>query len=604
MKKLFFYILFAVTAVTTTATAQEEMRLLRFPATNGSDIVFMYAGDLYRVPIEGGDAVRLTSHVGVEMFPRLSPDGRTIAFTGQYDGNTEVYSMPITGGEPVRLTYTATNQRDDLGDRMGPNNITIGWTPDGKHILYRNRRGSDFTGQLWLAGRDGGLPTQIPLPEGGFASYSPDGRRLAYNRVMREFRTWKYYEGGMADDVWIYDPQAATVTNITNSRSQDIFPMWVGDVIFFASDRDRRMNIFAYDTRTGATDKVTHFDEFDVKFPSAWGNWIVFENGGYIYKMDAAERVPRKVTVRLAADNVYARNTIKDGDRYVRAVSASPDGARVAVTTRGEVFDTPATRGVTRNITRTPGAHEREAAWSPDGQHIAYISDRTGETEIWLQAANGGEPVQYTRGNDTYISSFEWSPDSRTIAFTDRRNRLRLLDVATRAVTTVIEDPAGVPRGVAFSPDSRWLAYTRVALNRFNIVYVYDIAARREYPVTDRWYSSSSPMFSTDGRYLFFSSARDFNPVYGQTEWNHTYSNMTGLYAVLLRAEDSSPFIVRDPQVNAPSSRATRDEAEGAVRIDTEGLSDRIVRIPVQGSTPVYATGAKVWYTGGGRGSL
>ncbi|MCL2562312.1 MAG: PDZ domain-containing protein [Rikenellaceae bacterium] len=607
MKKLFFYILFlvAATAANNTATAQEEMRLLRFPTTNGSDIVFMYAGDLYRVPIEGGDAVRLTSHVGVEMFPRLSPDGRTIAFTGQYDGNTEIYSMPVTGGEPVRLTYTATNSRDDLGDRMGPNNITIGWTPDGRHVLYRNRIGTGFTGQLWLASRDGGLSTQVPLPEGGFASYSPDGRRLAYNRVMREFRTWKYYEGGMADDVWIYDPQAATVTNITNHRSQNIFPMWVGDVIFFASDRDRRMNIFAYDTRTGATEKVTHFEEFDVKFPSSWGNWIVFENGGYIYKMDARERTPRKVTVRLAADNVYARNTIKDGAQYVRTVSASPDGARVAVTTRGEVFDVPVTRGVTRNITRTPGAHEREAAWSPDGRHIAYISDRTGETEIWLQAADGGEPVQYTRGNDTYISSFEWSPDSRTIVFTDRRNRLRLLDIASRAVTTVIEDPAGVPRGATFSPDSRWLAYTRVAPNRFNIVYVYDIAARREYPVTDRWYSSSSPVFSTDGRYLFFSSARDFNPVYGQTEWNHTYSNMTGLYAALLRAEDSSPFIVRDPQVNAP--RAARDEAAGgAVRIDTEGLNDRIIRIPVQGSTPIYATGAKVWYAaggGGGRGS-
>ncbi|MDR0273581.1 MAG: hypothetical protein LBI27_09730 [Clostridiales bacterium] len=242
--------------------------MLRFPSTNGSEIVFSYAGDLYKVAMTGGVAKRLTSHVGYEMFPRYSPDGKTIAFTGQYDGNTEVFTIPADGGEPLRLTYTATNARDDLGDRMGPNNIVMGWTVDGQQVVYRNRIGSGFEGRLYLVSKEGGLSDVIPLPEGGFCSYSPDGKKLAYNRVMREFRTWKYYRGGMADDVWIYDAEKKTVENITNNDAQDIFPMWVGEEIYFASDRDRTMNIFVYNTRTKETAKVTNFSDYDVKFPS------------------------------------------------------------------------------------------------------------------------------------------------------------------------------------------------------------------------------------------------------------------------------------------------------------------------------------------------
>ena len=235
MNKKLLLSLFALVGVSVCLSAAGEARLLRFPATNGNEIVFSYAGDLYRVPVTGGEAQRLTSHVGYEMFPRFSPDGKTIAFTGQYDGNTEVYTIPAAGGEPQRLTYTATNSRDDLGDRMGPNNIVMTWTPDGKQIIYRNRISDGFAGKLYSVNQEGGMPEIIPLPEGGFCSYSPDGKRLAYNRTMREFRTWKYYKGGMADDVWIYDPAKKSVENITNNVAQDIFPMWIGDDIFFLS---------------------------------------------------------------------------------------------------------------------------------------------------------------------------------------------------------------------------------------------------------------------------------------------------------------------------------------------------------------------------------
>lgn len=611
LKKVLVLLIFFV-SVPKMGFAAEEARLLRFPTTNGSEIVFSYAGDLYKVSAAGGEAQRLTSHVGYEMFARFSPDGKTIAFTGQYDGNTEVFTIPSTGGEPLRITYTATNSRDDIGDRMGPNNIVMGWSPDGKNIVYRNRISDGFSGKLYTVSSEGGLSEVIPLPEGGFCSYSPDGKRLAYNRVMREFRTWKYYEGGMADDIWIYDPQAKSVVNITENKAQDIMPMWIGDEIFFISDRDRTMNIFVYNTKTKQTSKVTNFTEYDVKFPSANGNTIVFENGGYIYKMDATEKKPVKVNITLTSDNIFSRSTIKNGADYITNASLSPGGERLVITARGEVFNLPADKGVTKNITRSPGAHDRNAQWSPDGKYIAYISDATGETELYMQPAEGGEAIQLTKNNDTYIRSFGWSPDATMIVYTDRANRINLLQVATKQITTVLQDPITEIRGVNFSPDSKWLTYTRPAENDFSIVYVYDIANKKEYPVTDKWYDSNSPVFSTDGKYLVFTSDRDFNPTYGSLEWNHVYNNMGGIYLALLANDTPSPFIEKDAELKAAKKDEpqkpgdAKKEADKStavtVKIDTDGLINRIVALPLNGGRygNLYSDGTKVYYWNNG----
>ena len=614
MKKKFLLFSMLYVAFTTMTAKAEEARLLRFPSTNGSEIVFSYAGDLFKVSANGGEAKRLTSHVGYEMFSRFSPDGKLIAFTGQYDGNTEVYTVPSDGGEPLRLTYTATNARDDLGDRMGPNNIVMCWTADGKSVVYRNRTGSGFIGNLKLVDKEGGLSETIPLPEGGFCSYSPDGKKLAYNRVMREFRTWKYYKGGMADDIWIYDADKKSVENITNNDAQDIFPMWVGDEIYFSSDRDRTMNIFVYNTKTKETSKVTNFTDFDVKFPSTNGKMIVFEKGGYIFKLDPSTKNVSKVSISLASDNIYARSEIKDGGKYLSAASLSPDGKRVTVTARGEIFNLPAEQGVTKNITRTPGAHERSATWSPDGKHIAYISDATGETELYMQSAEGGEAIALTKNNDTYIRNFEWSPNSDYIVYTDRKNRVVLLNVLNKNKTIIIQDPIGTPSGVSFSPDNKWLTYTRFASNEFSIVYVYNLADKKEYAVTDRWYNSGSPVFSTDGKYLIFSSSRDFNPIYGAKEWNHIYRYEGSIYLTLLKKETPSPFLQKDDgnevkkaEVKVEEGKKKEDDKKTDkpavdVVIDIEGLSDRIVNIPVsQGNYGgLYSDGKKVYYSRGG----
>ncbi|GAB6010173.1 S41 family peptidase [Dysgonomonas reticulitermitis] len=595
MRKLILFLFFILFLL---AAKAQEARLLRFPSTNGSEIVFSYAGDLYKVPFNGGEAKRLTSHIGYEMFPKFSPDGKTIAFTGQYDGNTEVYTVPSAGGEPLRVTYTATNARDDIGDRMGPNNIVMGWTPDGKDIVYRNRIGSGFTGRLYLVNNEGGLSNGLPLPEGGFCSYSPDGKKLAYNRVMREFRTWKYYKGGMADDIWIYDPSAKSVQNITNNDAQDIMPMWIGDDIYFISDRDRTMNIFVYNTKTRQTSKVTDFTEYDVKFPSYHGNIIVFENGGYIYKLDVTNKQPVKINITLASDNIYARSEVKDGGKYITGASLSSDGERLVVTTRGEVFNIPTDKGVTKNITRSPGAHDRDAEWSPDGKSIAYISDATGETELYLQDAVGSDPVQLTKNNDTYIRSFVWSPDSKSIVYTDRNNRINLLDVSSKQKTVLLQDPAGEPRGVIFSPDSKWLTYSRMESNDFNVVYIFNIAAKKEYAVTDKWYESYSSTFSKDGKYLVFSSARNFNPVYGSKEWNHIYQNSNGIYLALLSKDTPSPFLEKDAVVNEKKPAEKKDSVV-TVKIDFDGIANRIVKLPVPAGSyrNFYMDGNKVYYS-------
>ena len=600
MKKIFlFFVLGGLLALGGfqgySQNAGGEARLLRFPSTNGREVVFSYAGDLFTAPLSGGEARRLTSHVGYEMFARYSPDGKTVAFTGEYDGNREVYIIPAEGGEPVRLTYTATNSRDDLGDRMGPNNIVMGWTPDGKYVIFRNRTGDGFDGRLWRVSVKGGMPEMLPLPEGGFCSYSPDGKKLAYNRVMREFRTWKYYRGGMADEVWVYDGKG--VSKITDNPAQDIFPMWVGDEIYFASDRDMTMNIFVYDTKTKATSKVTDFSDYDVKFPSTNGKLVVFEKGGYLYKLDPSTKVAEQIHIKLSSDLVYARaERMNVGRKGRNSYSLSPDGKRLAVTARGELFDVPVGKGISRNISKSPNSNDRSADWSPDGKYIAFVGDATGETEVYLyDVAKGGEPEQITKDNDTYIRSLQWSPDSKHILYTDRKNRIVEVDPFAKTKRTVMENPGQEFYGVNYSPDSKWIAYTKPAKNQLSVAYVYNLASKKEYPVTTSWNNSRNPVFSSDGKYLLYTADNDLHPVYSQIEWNYAYTDMRAVYMVMLAKDTPSPLLETDSESSASDYKAEGKEgAKGKdevkkddkgpkaadVKIDPEGLVERTIKLP------------------------
>ena len=617
-----------------------ETRLLRFPAIHGNQIVFTYAGDLYTVPAAGGVARRLTSDVGFEMFARFSPDGKWIAFTGQYDGNTEVYLMPAQGGVPKRLTWTATLARDDVSDRMGPNNLVMGWKDD-THVLFRSRRTewNDFLGKLYLVDINGGPIEELPFPRGGFASYSPDGSQLAYNRVFREFRTWKRYRGGMADDVWLYDFKTKATTNLTNNPALDIIPMWKGSTIYFTSDRDLpiRQNLYAYDLASKQTKKLTNFTDFDIKFPSLGDNAIVFENGGSLYKYDLASSKTEKVPVTIAEDFDSGRAQVVDVSKSVTNFEIAPDGSRALFGARGDVFTVPAKYGPTRNLTHSPGVHDRDSKWSPDGKWICYLSDVTGEDEIWVVPQKGDGPaVQVTKGGDVYKFAPAWSPDSKKIAWADRKQRLHFVDVESKAITLVAEAPAGGLNDFSWSPDSKWIAFNKPEDEGMGRIFLYSLETKQAVPATDGWFAAFGPVFSTDGKVLFFVSARSFNPTYGQTEFTHVYSDMSRIYFVTLAKDTKSPVAPRSDEVKVkeeptppmtaeakaeakadaaakPGTAQKKEEAKKdepkkeeakkdtapAVKVDVDGLVSRIGVLPGGAGNygALVSVGNKLYYT-------
>ena len=605
--------LLALTALIATGgwltAAPDEVRLLRFPAIHGDRIVFTYAGDLYTVPAVGGTARRLTSHPGFEMFPRFSPDGTQVAFTGQYDGNTEVFVVPAAGGEPKRLTYTATLGRDEVSDRMGPNNIVMGWTPDGKNVLFRSRMRSfnDFIGQLYTVPVAGGLAEPLPLPRGGFASYSPDGKQLAYNRVFREFRTWKRYRGGMADDVWLYDFATKKTEQLTDDPAQDVFPMFAGGKIYFISDRgkEQRFNLYSVDPSTKKVERHTDFTEYDIKFPSAGDTVIVFENGGYIHKFDVKTGKSEKVTVSIQEDRLGTRGGLTDVSKSVAEYEISPDGKRALFGARGDLFTVPAGEGVTRNLTRTPGVHERTPKWSPDGKSVAFISDATGEDEIHVGPADGSAPAKAVTANaDTYRYEITWSPDSKKILWADKELRLQFVDVETKKVTLVNQAKAWEIREYVWSPDSKWIAFGRQEVEMLNKVHLYSLESGKSVEVTDGWYASGSPAFSADGKYLCFVSARDFNPTYSQTEWNHAYRDMSRIYFVTLAKATPNPL---RPKLDDEPAEKKDDKKDGPpeVKVDLDGLAERIVALPGPAASysVLTSTGNALYYFRSAAGS-
>jgi tricorn protease len=597
----------------------DTTRLLRFPTTNGKAIVFCYAGELYTVAKEGGTARRLTSGPGYTSFPHFSADGSQIAFTSQYDGNTEVYAMPAEGGAPKRLTTSATLGRDDISDRMGPNNLVMAWQNTKPIVVFRSRMKSfnDFIGQLFSVGLDAELPQQLPLPRGGFLSFSPDDSKIAYNRVFREFRTWKHYRGGMADDVWIHDFKTGATENLTNNPAQDICPMWGPDNrIYYASDRDGHMNLFSTDLASKETKQLTTFKDFDIKFPSLGKDSIVFEQAGYIWRYDLGSGQATPVPIEIKEDFASGRSAFVDATKHLESVNLAPDGERAIIVARGDLFSVPAKNGTPRNLTRTSNAHERDAVWSPDGKWIAYNSDASGENELYVRPQDGkGPPVQVTSGADTYYYQSTWSPDSKKLLWADRLQRLRFVDVASKGVTLVDQDKTGEIQSYDWSPDSQWIAWARPEENGLTKVYLFSAADKKQTAITDDWYSSGDVSFSDDGKYLLLSSARDFKPTFGEQEFANVYQDMDRVYLVTLAKETESPLAPKSDEVgNAEKKREKDKEKEKAspndkkpddknstdkkneskdtkpkkpvvVKVDLDGIRDRIVGLPIMPGT-------------------
>jgi len=577
--------------------ASEEGRLLRFPDVHGDTIVFSHGGDLWSVPAAGGTARRLTSGAGLELFPRFSPDGRWIAFTGQYDGSSDVYVIPSGGGEPRRLTWYPARENPE---RMGVDNMVVGWTPDGR-VLFRSQRGptGGFLGEPYTVRPEGGPAERFPVPGMGLASFSPDGRKIAMTRIFRDFRTWKRYQGGMAEDVWVCDLATRALERITDWRGTDTQPMWIGDAIYYLSDQDDwKVNLWRYDLGTRRRARVTDFKEFDVKWAHSGSGKIVFENGGYLYLFDPREGVARQVPVQLPDDRRDARRRWVRVDDRISDAAIGPDGQRAVFTARGDVFTVPAEHGDVRNVTRTQGVREKNATWSPDGRSIAFFSDATGEEELYVASQDGkSRPVRLTNGPPSWHFPPVWSPDSKKIAYADRGLRLWWVSVDDPKPVLVTRAPHREISEYAWSPDSRWIAYATDTATDFSAIYLYSLASGSITRVTSDAFDSDEPRFDPAGRYLFLLSDRDVAPTLGHLEHSYTVNRMTRPHAILLRADAPSPFAPQSDEVKTAEEREAerkqaeeRKEAGGkgakegkpeALRIDLEGIEERIVPFPV-----------------------
>ena len=612
-------VLFAIT-FSSVAFAQQiqEGRLLRFPDIHGDKVAFMYGGDIWLASTSGGVARRITEHQGRELFPKFSPDGKWIAFTGQYDGNFNVYVMPAEGGQPKQLTFYQGSAQP-LSDRMGIHNEVVTWTPDSKRIVFLSRRTAEngWVKRPFSVSIDGGLPEPFQMDQGGLLSYSPDGSKIAYNIIFRNFRTWKRYTGGLAQSITIYDLKSNTSSDIPHTDWTDTFPMWHENTVYFSSDRgpEHHFNLYSYDVGSKQVEQLTHFNDWDVMWPSLGPNAIIFENAGYLYTFDFQSKQPKKLSISVPADRTQAMKRWDTVSKLVTDFDIAPDGKRAVFAARGDVFTVPAKEGSIRNLTRTPGIREQKVSWSPDGRWIAYISDRTGEDEIYIAPQDGlGKEQQVTSGHKGFMFPPVWSPDSKKIAWSDQLINLWWIDISDKKPVKVDHDEYGEITNYSWSPDSKWLTYDKQAENNLAQVYLYSLEDRKPTAVTTSMNNSYNPVFDPEGKYLYLLSDRDFNEVLGNVDFEFANPKTTRVYVVTLKKDEPSPFGVQsdetevkktepspmiqdaanDPKTKSTAKKDEKKESESdkdkdkekkekekpvEVKVDLEGIQDRIVAL-------------------------
>jgi tricorn protease len=597
------------------AAAQAQLdggtRLLRFPDIHQDRIAFVYGGDLWLAGADGGGVRRLTSDLGEELFPKFSPDGKWIAFTGEYGGNRQVYVISAGGGTPRQLTFH--NDIGELPPRGGSDNQVLGWTPDGKQVLFASHRTpwSERIARFYLVPADGGMEVPLPMPEGSTGSFSADGTKIAYTPLMTEFRGWKRYHGGRAQDVWVYDLVKNTSERLTDYDGTDGMPMWIGNTIYFSSDREGGiLNLYALDLATRKVRKVTSHADWDVLWPSTDGKRIVYEKGGTLWILDPASGQTGQVPIRITGDLPHTLPYFKNVAKDIQSMALSPTGKRAVFGARGEVFTVPAENGEVRNITRTPASREMSPTWSPDGRWIAYLSDRTGEYELFMRKSDGsGEERRITTDGDTYRFPPLWSPDSRKLAFGDENHRLRWVDVNSGKVTDADSSTRADITDYRWSPDSRWLTYTKLGANRLASIWVYSLEQGKAQQLTSGFTSEAEPVFDPRGRYLYFFSNRDFNLAFSSFETDYIYTNATRVYVALLAKDGPALFLPKSdeesfkndekpPKVEDAAAKESaggkdsdqdRGAADGAdsaaaktkpVRIDADGFELRVRALP------------------------
>ncbi|RMF58527.1 MAG: hypothetical protein D6748_08435, partial [Calditrichaeota bacterium] len=577
-RSLFVFLFFFITG----SLLAREGRLLRFADIHGNQVAFVYAGDIWIADIRDGKATRLTSHEGLELFPKFSPDGKWIAFSGEYTGTRQVYVISVNGGNPRQLTFY--NDVGPMPPRGGYDYQVLDWTPDGKYVVFRGNRlpWGKRMGKYFKVPVDGGLEEALPIPEGGTGMLSPDGKKFVYTPIAREFRTWKRYRGGRAQDVWIFDLEKLTAKQITHFKGTDNIPVWVHDKIYFCSDRTGILNLYEYDPTTENITQVTFHTDYDVLWPSAGPDYIVYECGGYLYKFDPATNQSQKLSIDIQTDFVYTQPYFKNVKQYIHSMDISPSGKRAVFAARGDVFTVPAKHGEIRNLTNTQGIRETYATWSPDGKWIAYLSDRTGEYEIYIKRQNGkGAERQITKNGNIWKFPPVWSPDSKKLAWADKNQTLYFVDIQTGKITRVDRGEYNDIRYYRWSPGSKWIVYTKQMENQMTSIWLYSLEQGKSYQVTDEFINNYNPVFDQKGRYLYFLSDRDFNLTFSDWEFNYFYTKPTRIYLVSLKKDFPMPFELKSDEEGQTTENTIGKVSNPSDEIDIQGLETRIKVLPL-----------------------
>ncbi|PYS73747.1 MAG: peptidase S41, partial [Acidobacteria bacterium] len=591
------------------STTYSQTKLLRFPDIRGDRVVFTYAGDLWTAPSSGGTASRLTSHPGIEVFGRFSPDGKWIAFTGQYDGDEQVYVVPTSGGEPRQLTFYPA--RGPLAPRWGWDNQVFGWSKDGKRIFFRSLRDSWSLpiAKLYSVAVDGGPAEALPMPTAGSGDYSPTGAEVVYSPQSRDFRSEKRYGGGQANELYIFNLQNNSAKRITEGPRATRDAMWIGDTIFFNSDRDGHFNLYAYTVSSGRTTQVTANKQWDVRWPSSDNEGqIVYELDGELQVMDARSKKSTPISITVPDEGLARRPSRIPVGNMIETAGLSPKGERVVIAARGDVFTLPIEKGPTRNLTQSSGAHDKWPSWSPDGSQIAYISDKSGEEELYLEAQDGSKPAeQITSGGTAMRYQPEWAPDGKRLAFGDKDGKVFIVTLADRKVAEIADTTRGQIRDYVWSPRGNYLAFTMSNANQLQSVYVWSASDNQVRRVTEEYFNSYNPAWDPQANYLYFLSDREFAPQLSSIEFNYALNRPTYIYAIALKKEGKHPFppesdevtISKTEEPKPTASPAAEKPAEGAAAapeakpeatapkppanlvIDFVGIEKRVARVPL-----------------------
>ena len=590
-----------------------DTRLLNTPAASTNAIAFAYANDIWTANLDGSGVRRLTAHPGLEFGPRFSPDGSLIAFSGQYDGNVDVYVVPGAGGVPTRLTWHPAND------------TVLGFTPDGKSILFSSPREA-FTNryqQLYTVPVTGGAVTKLPIPNAAKAAYSPDGRTIAYVPLNEPTKQWKHYRGGSAARILLFDTTTYAVEQVPQPAglANDTDPSWAGDTLYFRSDRDGEYNLYSFDRGSKKVTRLTNYSDFPVSYVSANAGRVAFEQGGYVHLYDPAASRDQRLKIGVAADLVENRPRFVKGARFIRNASLSPSGARAVLEFRGEIVTVPAEKGDDRDITQSPGVNDRSPVWSPDGKSIAWFSDQGGAYALRIEPQEGRGNVRTIKleGAGFYYDP-KWSPDSTKISYVDNARALYVIDVPTGTITKISENPYYAPGDPDldhnWSADSKWLAYTRNNSTYFHTIYLYSVDQKKSIPLTDGYSDARYPVFDPNGKYLYFASSTNAGPV---SDWfalsNREAREMSSIYLAVLPKGVPSPLAKESDEEQAKKEDAAAasaakgekkadekksdDKKPAAVTVDLDGLSQRIITLPVPpaliGNIAIAKTGEIVY---------